>query len=98
MLWIMKTTRRSLSTLRFKQELPLQLQDPLTRGFKALHEYLLTFNDIAEVDSLKFLIPFLSVIKSHQTNAEITAAALAALDKFLLYGFILPDVRQKYVL
>ena len=93
-LWLMKTNRRWVSTLRFKQEIPLQLEDPLTRNFKALHEHLLAFHDIAEVDTLRFLKPFLAVISAHQANSEITAAALSSIDKFLLYGFIQAEVMK----
>ncbi len=92
---VLKSNRRWLTPLRFKQEIPLQLQDPVTRDFKLLHEHLLSFHDIAHVDTLRFLQPFLHVIISTHTNAQMTAAALSSLDKFLLYGFVKLEVNIK---
>lgn len=50
------------------------------------------FDDLTEVDTVEYLQPFLDVVESHDTNGVITGAALSSINKFLLYGFISPEV------
>jgi hypothetical protein len=52
------------------------MEDPLTRDFRYLHAYLLSFHDINDVDTLQFITPFLNVITSSDTNGEITGECL----------------------
>ncbi|KAH9254205.1 hypothetical protein BASA81_007794 [Batrachochytrium salamandrivorans] len=54
---------------------------------KYLHEYLLTFDSLEEVDCSVFLDPFLLVIRDH-SSAVVVGVALSAVNKLLLYGVI----------
>lgn len=56
---------------------------------KYLHEYLLAFDSLEEVDCSVFLDPFLLVIRDH-SSAVVVGVALSAVNKLLLYGVISP--------
>ena len=87
----MRSTRKWATKSRFKQEIPLEMEDPFTRSFRQLHSFLLSYHDIKQVDSLVFISPFLMIITSDDTNGDITGCALESINKFLLYGFINED-------
>ena len=70
----------------------IELEGPLTRRLRSLHGYLLSYHDIREVDSIQYVVPFLHVISSIDTNGTITGVALESVNKFLLYGFICDQV------
>jgi len=57
---------------------------PLVKAFKNLQENVLySHRDIASLDTLVYLKPFLSVIRSEETTGPITGVALASVNKFL---------------
>ncbi|CAI2349170.1 unnamed protein product [Caenorhabditis sp. 36 PRJEB53466] len=62
--------------------------DPLLRNFTDLKEVLNEVADLADMNPLTYLSPFLDVIKAQNTNGPITEASLAAVAKFLNYGLI----------
>ena len=43
---------------------------------------------VVHISRVNFLGPFLDVIKSEATDGPVTARALAAVDKFINYGFL----------
>ena len=45
-----------------------------------------------EVDPNEFLSPFLDVIRSESVTGPVTGQALAAVNKFLAYGLLDPDM------
>ena len=47
---------------------------------------------VATPDALLYLPPFCEAIKSRDITAPVTGAALGALHKFLIYGFVNPNV------
>lgn len=66
-----------------------QIQDPLIRNFIELKSILTQINvNLNDIDSSTYLVPFLEVIKSEETNGPITLIALTSLDKFISYGLI----------
>lgn len=73
---------------RFKEEIPASTQSPMLRAFKQLHYELQSVTDLADVDTVTYLLPFVMVIESERTSGFITGAAIASLNKFLLYGLI----------
>ena len=50
--------------------------------------------DIRYLDCVAFLAPFEEVIVSEQASGTLTNAALSALSKFVLYGFLVSDFRR----
>jgi len=57
---------------------------PLVKAFKNLQENVLySHRDIASLDTLVYLKPFLSVIRSEETTGPITGVALTSVNKFL---------------
>lgn len=88
---VLSTMRRNgrwASEERFKREIPLHYETPLIRAFKSLHDYLLAFDDINDVDAVAYLKPFLDVVSFRDTNGAMTGRALSSINKFLLYGSI----------
>ena len=49
------------------------------------------FADLAEVDTVQYLSPFLEVIMSEKTSGPITGVALSSDNKFILYNIISRD-------
>ncbi|CAH7683005.1 hypothetical protein PPACK8108_LOCUS16219 [Phakopsora pachyrhizi] len=60
----------------------------LMDGFSSLVTELRETEDIAKLDALTLLSPFLAVVRSNDTNGPITALALSSIDKFFTYSFI----------
>ena len=74
----LRSNQRWASKARFEREIPLASESLLLREFKALHYELQdAYEDINDVDSLLYLHPFLKVIVSDHTSAEITSVALS---------------------
>lgn len=48
-------------------------------------------DDLADVDALTYLRPFLDVVRSSDASGPITGIALQAINKFILYGLIQED-------
>uniref|UniRef100_M4BEQ7 SEC7 domain-containing protein n=1 Tax=Hyaloperonospora arabidopsidis (strain Emoy2) TaxID=559515 RepID=M4BEQ7_HYAAE len=88
---MMRINARWASTDRFTQEIPAATQSPMMRAFKQLHYELQSVADLADVDTVTYLLPFLMVIESDRTSGFITGAAISAINKFLLYGLITCD-------
>lgn len=65
-----------------------QPESPLLQGFKTLRATLSTTHDLAALEPLAYLKPFLGVIRSEETSGPITGVALSSVNKFLSYGFI----------
>ena len=65
---VMRSNQRWASEARFRQEVPLQHESSLLRGFKSLHQRLQAFNDLGDVDTVMYLSPFLDVIVSLDTR------------------------------
>lgn len=57
------------------------------RSFKLLHDFLQSFDDINDVDTVAYLEPFLDVIRSHDTRCGMGGGggARAALRRIHLY-------------
>ncbi|KAG2507472.1 hypothetical protein BBO99_00009063 [Phytophthora kernoviae] len=85
---MMRVNARWASSDRFKQEIPASTQSPMMRAFKQLHYELQSVTDLADVDTVTYLLPFVMVIESERTSGFITGAAISAVNKFLLYGLI----------
>ena len=92
----------SSSLQRYKVGLCLQIY-LLLRSTDSLHPALLQpFLDLKrvlasaltlnEVDPNEFLSPFLDVIRSESVTGPVTGQALAAVNKFLAYGLLDPDM------
>lgn len=64
----MRSNQRWASDARFRQEIPLQLESSLLRGFKSLHQRLQAFSDLGDVDTVMYLSPFLDVIVADDTR------------------------------
>ncbi|KAK1930394.1 ARF guanine-nucleotide exchange factor GNOM [Phytophthora citrophthora] len=85
---MMRVNARWASMDRFTQEIPASTQSPMMRSFKQLHYELQSVTDLADVDTVTYLLPFIMVIESERTSGFITGAAISAINKFLLYGLI----------
>ncbi|CAN0435607.1 unnamed protein product, partial [Ectocarpus sp. 8 AP-2014] len=90
-LTVLRLNSRWASRERFTREIPLQAESPLARAFKGLHSHLEEVDDLANVDTVRYLLPFLAVVESPATTGPMTGVALSSLHKFLLYGFIRKD-------
>ncbi|CAI5721120.1 unnamed protein product [Hyaloperonospora brassicae] len=88
---MMRFNARWASVDRFTQEIPAATQSPMMRAFKQLHYELQSVADLADVDTVTYLLPFVMVIESDRTSGFITGAAISAINKFLLYGLITCD-------
>ena len=73
MLTVMRLNARWASGARFRREIPLQAESPLTRGLKALHDHLQGFCDIRDVDTVRYLAPFVAVVRSARASGPLTA-------------------------
>ncbi|KAI1710082.1 sec7 domain-containing protein [Ditylenchus destructor] len=80
---LLKKFRRNVSHLP-----ALDDHDPLLRNFADLRDVLNSITDLAEMNYITFLSPFLEVIKSEATDAPVTSRALSAVDKFINYGLL----------
>lgn len=65
-----------------------QSENSLVQAFRTLIEYLGGMFDICDVDCVMYIQPFHQVIISEQASGPLTSAALSALSKFALYGFL----------
>lgn len=85
---MMRVNARWASADRFHREISAATQSPMMRAFKQLHDELQSVVDLADVDTVTYLLPFIMVIESEKTSGFITGAAITSLNKFLLYGLI----------
>jgi brefeldin A-resistance guanine nucleotide exchange factor 1 len=90
---VMRADARYASPLRFVEELPLD-EHPLLLQLKELHTSLSVWEATHPTKApqlLGYLAPFCSAVSGRDISGNITGAALSALHKFLLYGFVLPE-------
>jgi brefeldin A-resistance guanine nucleotide exchange factor 1 len=90
-LTIMRADHRYVSPLRFEEELVEHEEHPLLAKFRDLHATLCAWESSPQdhlPDALVYLPPFCEAIRGRDISASITGAALSALHKFLLYGFL----------
>jgi len=85
-----------LTTLRLTRHKTIhgpqaQFHSESLRSFQRLFEDLTYIHELHEFDTLAYLGPFLDVIQSDATDGQITAVALASLDKFVSFGLIKPE-------
>jgi golgi-specific brefeldin A-resistance guanine nucleotide exchange factor 1 len=90
-LTVLRLNARWATKARFTTEIALQAESPLIRALKSLHAYLEAVDDLGDVDTVRYLEPFLAVVESPHTTGPMTGAALSSLHKFLLYGFMATD-------
>jgi hypothetical protein len=62
------------------------------REFKQVQDSLQGVHDLAAVDTLAYLSPFLDTIVSEDASGPLTGVALSSVNKFLCYGFLHPTV------
>jgi brefeldin A-resistance guanine nucleotide exchange factor 1 len=90
---VMRVAHSSEHARRFTEEVVLD-EHPLFMKLKELHEVLSDYeqqqtdNKIPIEGVSFFLTPFCQAVMQADINASITGAALSALHKFLLYGFL----------
>jgi len=82
----LRVSDRARSEDRFKSEVALRDEAPVVRRLKQLHAYLLSFDDLEQIDATTYFDPFLEVIRSPHTNSVVTGVALSSVNKLLLYG------------
>ena len=86
-----------VSPHRFEMELVFESPDnehPLLNKFRDLHATLCAWESAPQStlpDPLLYLPAFCEAIQGRDINASVTGAALSALHKFLLYGFLTND-------
>ena len=98
---IMRTDPRCASPLRFVEEMPTDEQHPLLLRFRELHRSMTEWElrhgydgssssqqQRHQPEARLYLPPFCVAIQSRDISARVTGAALQALQKFLLYGFL----------
>jgi len=86
----MRQDARYVSPLRFMEELPSDEQHPLLLKLRDLHRSISQW-ELAHHEPPKarmYLPPFCEAIKSRDISASVTGAALHAIHKYLLYGFL----------
>ena len=66
--------------------------DTLMQAFRRLNSYLEGLYDVHTLDCVAYLLPFQQVIVSEHASGALTSAALSALSKFALYGFLSRDL------
>lgn len=87
---VMRSDARYASPMRFVEEVGME-EHPLLIMLKELDD-VLTHTDLKEdLKLLQYLQPFCSAISGRDISASVTGAALNALHKFLLYGFIVKE-------
>jgi brefeldin A-resistance guanine nucleotide exchange factor 1 len=88
---VMRTDARYVSPLRFMEELPSDEHHPLLTQLRDLHknlsEWELSHHD-KQPEAKMYLPPFCAAIQGRDISASVTGAALHAIHKFLLYGFL----------
>ena len=89
---VMRTTdHRYLSPYRFTEEVPDE-QHPVVLQLLDLQQALVEWDWQADSPPpLLYLPPFCAAVERRDVNAAVTGAALAALHKFLIYGFLHPS-------
>lgn len=66
-------------------------ESQLVQSFRALIEYLEGMFDIRDVDCVMYIQPFHQLIVSEHASGPLSIAAISALSKFALYGFLDSD-------
>lgn len=96
---VMRTDARYVSPLRFMEELPSDEHHPLLQQLRDLHrslsEWELLHHD-KQPEAKMYLPPFCAAIQGRDISASVTGAALHAIHKFLLYGFLASEGTGPY--
>jgi len=90
-LTVLRADPRYVPLARFDMELVEQDEHALLGEFRDLHVSLCTWESAPQSElpsPLLYLPPFCQAITGRDVNASVTGAALSALHKFLLYGFL----------
>lgn len=86
---VIAVLRAHTSDARFAEELLTEQESPLLRAFRALYRGLqTTTGDVLDVDACTYVAPFCAVLVAGDVSGVVAGVALAALNKFLLYGFL----------
>jgi hypothetical protein len=72
----------------YSREVVTPDENSLVQSFRVLIEYLEGMFDIRDVDCVMYVQPFHQVIVSENASGPLTIAAVTALSKFALYGFL----------
>lgn len=88
-LTVLKLTKQFVSPDRFRWEVSREEENPLVQSFQMLFDSLTYVNEFHIDES--HLRPFINVIESPHTSGPITTVALAAMNKFVVYGLIQPQ-------
>jgi brefeldin A-resistance guanine nucleotide exchange factor 1 len=88
---VLRADSRYVSTLRFMEEIPSDEQHPLLLQLREMHTTLSEWEMLhhqQQPAARMYLPPFCSAIQGRDISASVTGAALNAIHKFLLYGFL----------
>jgi brefeldin A-resistance guanine nucleotide exchange factor 1 len=88
---VLRADSRYVSPLRFMEEIPSDEQHPLLLQLREIHATLSEWellNHQQQPEARMYLPPFCSAIQGRDISASVTGAALNAIHKFLLYGFL----------
>jgi brefeldin A-resistance guanine nucleotide exchange factor 1 len=96
---VMRTDARYVSPLRFTEELPSDEHHPLLTQLRDLHRALSEWGSTNEKqpEAKLYLPPFCAAIQARDISASVTGAALHAIHKFLLYGFLASEGPGPYM-
>jgi golgi-specific brefeldin A-resistance guanine nucleotide exchange factor 1 len=95
----MRADSRYVSPLRFVEELPTDEQHPLLLQMRDLHTELGEWELLhyqQRPEPKLYLKPFCAAIQGRDISASVTGAALHAIHKFLLYGFLAHENPESY--
>jgi hypothetical protein len=88
---VLRADSRYVSPLRFMEEIPSDEQHPLLLQLREMHATLSEWELLhhqQQPEARMYLPPFCSAIQGRDISASVTGAALNAIHKFLLYGFL----------
>jgi brefeldin A-resistance guanine nucleotide exchange factor 1 len=88
---VLRADSRYVSPLRFMEEIPSDEQHPLLLQLREMHTTLSEWELLhhqQQPEARMYLPPFCSAIQGRDISASVTGAALNAIHKFLLYGFL----------
>lgn len=96
---VMRTDARYVSPLRFMEELPSDEHHPLLTQLRDLHRALSEWelSNAQQPEAKLYLPSFCAAIQGRDISASVTGAALHAIHKFLLYGFLASEGPGPYM-
>jgi hypothetical protein len=83
-------SHQSSTDARFVEEIPTELESPLLRSFRALYARLhsTAADALDSLDAAFYISPFCAALVAGDVSGVVAGVSLAALNKFLLYGFL----------